>query len=96
MCTPSQRARYLFQVEETNRKIVSLLARDGRMSFTELARRTGLSVSAAQQRVRRLEERGLISDSGLSEEARDVLAGSVGELIIADSRDPGSARAAAL
>jgi Lrp/AsnC family leucine-responsive transcriptional regulator len=48
-------------VEETNRKIVSLLARDGRMSFTELARRTGLSVSAAQQRVRRLEEHGLIS-----------------------------------
>jgi Lrp/AsnC family leucine-responsive transcriptional regulator len=47
-------------VEETNRKIVSLLARDGRMSFTELARQTGLSVSAAQQRVRRLEERGLI------------------------------------
>jgi Lrp/AsnC family transcriptional regulator, leucine-responsive regulatory protein len=49
------------EVEETNRKIVSLLARDGRMSFTELARQTGLSVSAAQQRVRRLEERGLIS-----------------------------------
>ncbi len=38
----------------------------------------------------------LISDSGLSEEARDVLAGSVGELIIADSRDSGSARATAL
>ena len=37
----------------------------------------------------------LISDSGLSEEARDVLAGSVGELVIADSRDSGSARAAA-
>ena len=53
--------RYLFQVEETNRKIIWLLARDGRMSFTELARQTGLSVSAAQQRVRRLEERGLIS-----------------------------------
>jgi Lrp/AsnC family transcriptional regulator, leucine-responsive regulatory protein len=48
-------------VEETNRKIISLLAHDGRMSFTELARQTGLSVSAAQQRVRRLEERGLIS-----------------------------------
>jgi Lrp/AsnC family transcriptional regulator, leucine-responsive regulatory protein len=30
------------------------------MSFTELARQTGLSVSAAQQRVRRLEQRGLI------------------------------------
>ncbi len=47
-------------MEEINRKIVSLLARDGRMSFTDLARETGLSVSAAQQRVRRLEERGVI------------------------------------
>jgi Lrp/AsnC family transcriptional regulator, leucine-responsive regulatory protein len=47
-------------VEETDRAIVALLCRDGRMSFTELARRTGLSVSAAQQRVRRLERRGVI------------------------------------
>src|SRR5215475_10591237 len=30
------------------------------MSFTELARQTGLSVSAAQQRVRRQERRGVI------------------------------------
>jgi Lrp/AsnC family transcriptional regulator, leucine-responsive regulatory protein len=47
-------------VEEINRKIIALLAADGRMSFTELARQTGLSVSAAQQRVRRLEQRGVI------------------------------------
>jgi Lrp/AsnC family transcriptional regulator, leucine-responsive regulatory protein len=47
-------------VEDTNRKILSLLADDGRLSFTELARQTGLSVSAVQQRVRRLEERGVI------------------------------------
>jgi Lrp/AsnC family transcriptional regulator, leucine-responsive regulatory protein len=47
-------------VEEINARIISLLAADGRMSFTELARRTGLSVSAAQQRVRRLEQRGVI------------------------------------
>jgi len=47
-------------VEETNRKILALLARDGRVSLTELARQTGLSVSAVQQRVRRLEERGVI------------------------------------
>ena len=47
-------------MEEINAQIISLLAEDGRMSFTELARRTGLSVSAAQQRVRRLEERGVI------------------------------------
>jgi Lrp/AsnC family transcriptional regulator, leucine-responsive regulatory protein len=52
--------RYRIGVEEINRTIISLLARDGRMSFTELAKRTGLSVSAAQQRVRRLERRGVI------------------------------------
>jgi Lrp/AsnC family leucine-responsive transcriptional regulator len=47
-------------VEEIDRKIVTLLSRDGRMSFTELASQTGLSVSAAHQRVRRLERRGVI------------------------------------
>lgn len=38
----------------------------------------------------------LVSDSGLTAEAREVLAGTVGELIIADRRDSGSAPAAAL
>ncbi|HYK31682.1 MAG TPA: Lrp/AsnC family transcriptional regulator [Streptosporangiaceae bacterium] len=47
-------------MEATNRKILALLAADGRLSFTELAKQTGLSVSAVQQRVRRLEERGVI------------------------------------
>jgi Lrp/AsnC family leucine-responsive transcriptional regulator len=37
-----------------------LLAQDGRMSFTDLAKETGLSVSAVHQRVRRLEKRGAI------------------------------------
>ncbi len=57
-------ARYGEAMEEMNRRIIALLARDGRMSFTELAKMTGLSVSAAQQRVRRLEERGLIKGYG--------------------------------
>ncbi len=47
-------------MEEIDRQIVALLCRAGRLSFTELAKRTGLSVSAAQQRVRRLEKRGVI------------------------------------
>ena len=47
-------------MDETNRKILALLAGDGRLSFTELAKHTGLSVSAVQQRVRRLEEGGVI------------------------------------
>ncbi|GII61201.1 AsnC family transcriptional regulator [Sphaerisporangium siamense] len=47
-------------MEDIDRRIVTLLARDGRMSFTDLARETGLSVSAVHQRVRRLEKRGVI------------------------------------
>jgi Lrp/AsnC family leucine-responsive transcriptional regulator len=47
-------------VEDLDRKIVGLLAKDGRMSFTDLAKATGLSTSAAHQRVRRLEERGVL------------------------------------
>jgi Lrp/AsnC family transcriptional regulator, leucine-responsive regulatory protein len=48
------------EVESTDRKILALLAEDGRMSFTDLGRATGLSTSAVHQRVKRLEQRGLI------------------------------------
>jgi Lrp/AsnC family leucine-responsive transcriptional regulator len=48
-------------VEDTDREIVRLLAADGRMSYTDLARTTGLSTSAVHQRVRRLEQRGVIT-----------------------------------
>ena len=48
-------------LEDTDRRIVALLAADGRMSFTDLGRATGLSTSAVHQRVKRLEQRGLIS-----------------------------------
>jgi Lrp/AsnC family transcriptional regulator, leucine-responsive regulatory protein len=47
-------------VEDIDRQIVSLLLRDGRMSYTDLGKATGLSTSAVHQRVRRLEERGVI------------------------------------
>jgi len=48
-------------VEEIDRRIVSLLSRNGRMSFTELALQSGLSVSAVHQRVRRLETERVIT-----------------------------------
>jgi Lrp/AsnC family transcriptional regulator, leucine-responsive regulatory protein len=47
-------------VEETDRAIVAALAVDGRLSYTDLAERVGLSVSAVHQRVRRLEQCGVI------------------------------------
>jgi Lrp/AsnC family leucine-responsive transcriptional regulator len=47
-------------VEELDRRIVELLVADGRMSYTDLGKATGLSTSAVHQRVRRLEQRGVI------------------------------------
>jgi Lrp/AsnC family leucine-responsive transcriptional regulator len=48
-------------VEPIDRQIVQLLSADGRMSFTDLGRATGLSTSAVHQRVKRLEKRGIIT-----------------------------------
>jgi Lrp/AsnC family leucine-responsive transcriptional regulator len=52
------------ELEGTDRKILELLANDGRMSFTDLGKATGLSTSAVHQRVKRLESRGLIQGYG--------------------------------
>lgn len=51
---------YGHRVEEIDRAIVAALATDGRLSYTDLAEKVGLSVSAAHQRVRRLEQRGVV------------------------------------
>jgi len=48
-------------MEAADRRIIDLLREDGRMSFTDLGKAIGLSTSAVHQRVRRLEERGVIS-----------------------------------
>ncbi len=47
-------------MESTDRQILALLESNGRMSWTDLGRETGLSTSAAQQRVRRMEAKGII------------------------------------
>ena len=54
------------ELEATDRRIVGLLAVDGRMSYTDLGKATGLSTSAVHQRVKRLEQRGLITGYGAS------------------------------
>ncbi|MGH3443812.1 MAG: Lrp/AsnC family transcriptional regulator [Nocardioidaceae bacterium] len=51
-------------MEDLDRRILSLLAADGRMSYTDLGKATGLSTSAVHQRVKRLEQRGLIMGYG--------------------------------
>ncbi len=47
-------------LDDLDRALLRLLAGDGRRSYTDLARETGLSTSAAHQRVRRLEQRGVL------------------------------------
>ena len=53
-------------MEDLDQRILTLLAADGRMSFTDLGKATGLSTSAVHQRVKRLEQRGLITGYGAS------------------------------
>ena len=52
------------QLDAVDRRLVRELSTDGRASYTDLAERVGLSVSAAHQRVRRLEQRGVIRGYG--------------------------------
>jgi Lrp/AsnC family leucine-responsive transcriptional regulator len=47
-------------LDDVDREIIDLLRQDARMTYTDLGQKTGLSVSAAHQRVRRLEERRII------------------------------------
>jgi Lrp/AsnC family leucine-responsive transcriptional regulator len=48
------------EIDQFDRKILSLLSRDGRMSVSELARRIGLSKTPAQLRMNRLIKNGYI------------------------------------
>ena len=48
-------------MEDIDRAVVAALLHDGRLSYTDLAEAVGLSVSAVHQRVRRLEQRGVIA-----------------------------------
>nr|WP_184080308.1 Lrp/AsnC family transcriptional regulator [Sphingobium subterraneum] len=47
-------------LDDFDRKILHVLRQDGRITFTDLAEKIGLSKSPCQQRVRRLVESGVI------------------------------------
>ncbi len=59
-------------METTDRRIVALLAADGRMSLADIARETGLSTSALHQRVRRLERTGVLTGYRAQVDARAI------------------------
>ncbi len=51
-------------LDKFNIAILNELQRDGRLSFSELGRRVGLSTPAVTERVRRLEDAGVIAGYG--------------------------------
>ena len=55
-----ERNNSLNGLDRFDRKILSVLASEGRISVTDLARRIGLSKSPTQARLKRLEESGVI------------------------------------
>jgi Lrp/AsnC family leucine-responsive transcriptional regulator len=54
-------AQITVDMDDFDRKILSILRRDGRITFTDLAQRVGLSKTPCQQRVRRLVDKGVIT-----------------------------------
>ncbi|WP_412555154.1 Lrp/AsnC family transcriptional regulator [Shimia sp. MIT1388] len=50
-----------FELDRYDRSILDVLARDGRISITDLAKEIGLSKSPTQARLRRLESEGVIT-----------------------------------
>lgn len=47
-------------IDDTDRRILDILATDARLSNAEVARRIGLAPSATYERIRKMEERGVI------------------------------------
>ena len=47
-------------LDEFDRRILAILGQNGRITFTDLAQQVGLSKTPCQQRVRRMQESGLI------------------------------------
>lgn len=50
------------QIDATDRRILALMQKEGRITNAELAQKVHLSASACHRRVQRLEEAGVISD----------------------------------
>lgn len=54
------------QIDDTDRKILSFLVKNARMPFLEIARLCGISGAAIHQRVRKMENNGVITGSRLT------------------------------
>jgi DNA-binding Lrp family transcriptional regulator len=72
------------KLDETDHKMLALLAENARQSVKELARRIGLSRSAAQERLARLERDGVLA--GYTIRRNDPSGGKVAAYFIVKTR----------
>jgi len=54
-----------FKIDSTDKRILRLLSQNARVAFLEIARKLGVSGPAISQRVQKLSEQGIFSDSGI-------------------------------
>jgi Lrp/AsnC family leucine-responsive transcriptional regulator len=87
---------YFAKMDQIDRKICNILQHDARTSSTDIAAAVGLSVSSANERVKRLTTNGIIVASRAILDARQVGAGTCAFMIIDMSYDGESEAKAAL
>lgn len=59
-------------IDDTDKSILTIIQRDGRESNAEIARQVGLAPSAVLERIRKLEERGVIQGYTASVDPKQV------------------------
>jgi Lrp/AsnC family leucine-responsive transcriptional regulator len=81
-------------MDKTDRNILSLLQENARITNAEIARQIGMVPSGVQERIRKLEEKGYISDyaTHLSSELLDL--GLLAFIFVRTSESPGEIESA--
>lgn len=72
----------MIALDPTDREILRLLQENARLSNAEIARRVGMAASAVHQRVRKLEERGVVRGYGSRLNARALGYGLVAFVMV--------------
>ncbi len=60
MCLSVGSMKQAIQIDEKNRRILTILQENARVSNAEIARQLGMTTSAVFERIRKMEERGII------------------------------------
>jgi Lrp/AsnC family transcriptional regulator, leucine-responsive regulatory protein len=75
-------ATRMIDLDDTDREILRLLQENARISNAEIARQVGMAASAVFQRVRKLEERGVVTGYGSRLNARALGYGLVAFIMV--------------